>query len=150
MITYNRFQGDPALKITVDGADMTFKGGQPVMDQGFNNAALISLFTRRGWWGNALFQDVNQQIGSDFEEPRTIINVQTINDYTDAARGALRWMKESGVASKIDVTVTNPNMQQIRTAVVIYPPGQDIRSLLFLKNGINWISQTLNPAHGRL
>jgi phage gp46-like protein len=150
MRAFNRFQGDPALQITLNGADMRFIGGQPVMDQGVNNAALISLFTKRGWWGNVLFTDVNQKIGADFEEIRTIVDVQTLNDYNDAARGALKWMTDSGLASRVDVDVTNPVTNQIRTTVAIYPPGQDLEELKFLKNGINWISQAANPAHERL
>ena len=147
---YNRFQGDPKITLTPDGASMMFKGGQPVMDQGIENAAILSLFTQSGWWGNALISDVNKKIGSNFERQRTIIDVQTINDVYDDAVSALKWMQDSGLASNIDVTVTNPVGDQIKTAVVISPPGQDAKKLLFLKNGINWIAQAQNPAHERI
>ncbi len=147
--TKNRYQGDPAIELTPSGASMTFKGGQPVMDQGIENAVIISLFTKPGWWGNTLITDENKKIGSTFEQIRTIIDVQTINDITDAATQALAWMKNSNLANKTEVTVTNPIGDQIKTAILIMPPGQDARKLLFLKNGLNWISQAQNPAHER-
>lgn len=147
---YNRFSGDPAVKLTPDGAKMLFVGGQPVMDAGLNNAALISLYTKLGWWGNALLTDPNQQIGSDFEEVRTIVDRQTINDYTDSANRALQSMIDSGISQRNEVTVTNPKGDQIQTEIKIYPPGQDVQQLLLLKNGINWINQAINPAHERM
>ena len=49
---YNRFQGDVAVSITEDGAKMKFINGQPVMDQGLENAVLISLFTKKGYFEN--------------------------------------------------------------------------------------------------
>lgn len=146
----NRFQGDPAIKLTPDGAKMKFIGGQPIMDQGFDNAVQISLFTKPGWWGNDLVIEDNKKIGSTFQEQRTIVDIQTINDYTDAAKLALNWMIDNNIASKIEINVTNPNMNYIKTSIFIYPPGQDASKLLFLQNGINWISQAKNPAYERL
>jgi phage gp46-like protein len=146
----DRFQGDPAVKITEGGASMTFKGGQPVMDQGFENAVQMSLFTKPGWWGNVLLTEDEQKIGSNFEQIRTIVDVQTINDYADDARVAMRWMISSRLAESIDVTVLNPYLNQIHTSVIIRPPGRDSAKLLFLKNGINWIMQATYPANERL
>lgn len=147
---YDRFQGDPAIRITENGASMSFKGGQPVMDMGIDNAAQISLFTDPGWWGNALVTEESQKIGSDFDMIRTIIDVQTINDITDAARLALLWMTQTRLAGSVDVAVTNPSGGQIRTAVTITPPTGDAQQLLFFKNGVNWIYQSLFPAHERM
>lgn len=146
---FNRFQGDPAIKLTPGGADMKFIGGQPVMDQGIENAAIISLFTKPGWWGNSLITENNKKIGSKFQQQRTIIDIDTINDYTDDATIALQWMVNSRLASKVDITVTNHRGDEIKTDIKIYPPGQTLRQLLFLKNGLNWIAQSCNPAHER-
>lgn len=150
MITNNRFQGDPAIKITERGAHMLFIGGQPVMDQGLENAAQISLFTKLGWWGNTLISDPNRKIGSSFQENRTIVEIQTLNDYRDAADAALKWMKDVGLASKIEIEVMNPYTDHIYTTIKIYPPGQDAEELIFLNNGLNWIYQAGNPANERL
>jgi phage gp46-like protein len=149
---YNRFAGDPALKITEDGADLEFVGGQPIMDQGLENAAIISLFTRPGWWGNTLFDQESEKIGSGYEDAcnQPIVAISSINDVSDAATKALNWMRDANMARNIGVTVTNPRNDYLKTDIKIEPPGQDIRQLLFLKNGINWISQALNPAHTRL
>lgn len=149
-MTFDRFQGDIAVKITEQGATMEFKGGQPVMDQGLENAAQISIFTKRGYWGNTLTQDENEKIGSDFEQGRTVIDIETINDYTDDARIALQWMKNVGLASKIDISVLNPKLDLISTSIKIYLPGVGtLTELLFIKNGINWLQQAANPAHER-
>lgn len=146
---FDRFQGDPAIKITADGATMKFINGQPVMDQGLENAVLISLFTKKGWWGNTLIKDENKKIGSDFEQVRTIIDVQTINDYLIAAQQATDWMKTVGLASTIDIVVTNPSIDVIKMQMTIHSPGQDVQEFLFFKNSLNWISQAVNPAHER-
>jgi len=150
MTVYNRFYGDPKIKVTDSGASMTFKGGQPVMDQGLENAVIISLFTKPGFWGNDLIREQSQKIGSKYERQRTIIDVQTINDVRDDAKNALKWMRDKNVASKIDIAATNPYNDQIQTAIKIYLPGQDAQELLFFKNGINWINQALNPAYERI
>ena len=149
MTTYNRFQGEPAVTLKNGGASMQYISGQPVMDQGLENTTQISLFTKPGWWGNVLFSDPNKKIGSTFQEIRPIIDIQTINDYTDAADDALSWMKKVKLASKIDIEVTNPYNDQIRTKIIITPPGQNINELLFTSNGLNWIAQANNPAHAR-
>lgn len=146
---FDRFQGDPAVKITENGATMTFRGGQPVMDQGLENAVQISLFTLPGWWGNDLFDNESEKIGSTFQVVRTIVDLDTINDYTDAARVALSWMKANRLVSEINILVTNPYLNQIRTAIALSPPGQDVQEFLFTQSGLSWIAQSLNPAHER-
>jgi phage gp46-like protein len=147
---YNRYQGDPAVKITPDGAKMKFVGGQPIMDQGFENAAQISLYTKKGWWGNALLVNDNQKIGSDFTKIRTVVDVQTINDYRRNAELALKWMLDTGLADSITVTVTNPYTNQIWNTIIITPPGKDAQTLLFIKNGLNWIYQAEFPVSEKM
>lgn len=149
---YNRFQGDPAVKITEDGAKMKFINGQPVMDQGLENAVLISLFTKKGYWGNALITEESRKIGSDVEitalDP--IVSIQSINNMTDAIDKALAWMTDTKLSQENEITVTNPTSNNLRATIKITPPGRDSQTLLFLKNGLNWISQAQNPAHERL
>lgn len=145
----SRYQGDPAISVDEMGAHMTFRGGQPVMDRGLENYVLISLLTLPGWWGNVLTTDPNRRLGSSFSRPRTHVDVRTVNEYGDDARSALRAMTDSGLASKIDVAVANPRADEIRTTIRIYPPGQDARTLVFTRNGLNWIAQATEPAHER-
>lgn len=144
------YGGDPAVKITPDGAKMKFLGGEPIKDKGLENYVQISLFSLPGWWGNTLFSDPNHKIGSDFSTPEPVIEVQTINNKRNQAREALKAMTDSKLASKVDIIITNPKLDYLKTDIMIYPPGQDIQHLLFLKNGINWINQAVNPVHERM
>lgn len=149
---YNRYAGDPAVTITPDGAKMKFINGEPVKDQGLENAVLISLFTKRGYWGNSLISEESKKIGSDVEvtalEP--IVSIQSVNNMTDAIDRALKWMTDTKLSQNNEITVTNPSSNNLRATIKITPPGRDSQTLLFLKNGLNWIGQALNPAHGRL
>jgi phage gp46-like protein len=148
---FDRFQGDPALFIDENGAYIEFKGGQPVMDQGLHNAALISLLTDQGYWGNKLREDPDNEIGSDFIEmsKKPIINLKSLIDAEKAAGNALEWMKEKGIASSIDVTASNPSSNQTFLTVVIHPPAGQAFTLQLVKNISNWIMQAKYPAHAR-
>lgn len=120
------------------------------MDQGIENVVTISLFTKKGWWGNALIKDKNKKIGSDFEQVRTTVDIQTINDYREAAEKALAWMRTVNLASSLDIRVINPRTDWIKTGISVFSPGKDVQEFLFLKNGLNWLSQAKNPAHERM
>lgn len=152
MTIYNRFAGDPSVTITPDGAKMKFINGEPVKDQGLENAVLISLFTRRGYWGNSLISEESKKIGSDVEsvslEP--IVSIQSVNNMTDAIDRALKWMTDTKLSQDNEITVTNPSSNNLKATIKITPPGRDSQTLLFLKNGLNWIGQALNPAHTRM
>jgi phage gp46-like protein len=142
------FQGDPKIYITLNGANLDFRGGQPVMDQGLENYALLQLFTKSGWIGNALFSDPNQKIGSDFEEAnKAPITVSSLNDVRDAAEKALQIMVDSGLASEIIVDTTNPSGSIRQTNILIRPVGADAFQLSVSKNGANWIAQIKDPAY---
>ena len=137
------------MKITESGAHMKFIDGQLIMDAGLENAVQISLFTKPGWWGNAIIKNSNRKIGSEYQKIR-VTDIKTINDVRDAAEKALAWMKDVGLASKIDISVINPFTNHIYTTIKIYPPGQDAQELIFISNGINWLYQAGNPANERM
>ncbi len=142
----DRFQGDPRLVLTENGAKLIFTGGQPILDAGVENLALISLFTMRGWAGNVLFEDPNQKIGSDFvTASRGAITLTSLNKIRDAALKALT----NPLFGSVEVEVTNPTSYQIKTDIVLKPPGEDPQALTLLKNGINWIVQGTDPASER-
>lgn len=141
------FQGDPRLVLDENGADLPFRGGQPIMDRGLENLVLISLFTKPGWAGNVLFPDENQKIGSDFEDSTNqAITLQSLNDTRQAALEALK----NDAFADVDVEVTNPVSTRRDILIKISPPGRDQQTLLLQKNGTNWIFQKLDPAHRRL
>lgn len=140
------FSGDPRLFLSENGSRFIFRGGQPVMDRGLENLALISLFTGRDWVGNTLFSDIDQQIGSDFEEAaKQPITLSMFNDVAQAAERAL----DNPAFGNVIVTVGNPSGDRLDVIILIEPPGQDSRVLILSRNGDNWIAQKIEPAEGR-
>jgi len=144
------FQGDPAVNLTSDGANLKFIQGQPVMDKGFENAVLFSLFTKENWAGNDLFDQTDQKIGSDFEESMLLpINLDGINKRRQAAENALAWMKNQGKVKDVIVTVTNPSADIIIVNIDITPPNGDAVNLTLENFGASWRFQRDDPAHRR-
>jgi phage gp46-like protein len=147
----DRYQGDPKLTLDENGSDLTFKGGQPEMDRGLENAVFISLFTKESWVGNALFTDINQQIGSDFlDTVNQPITVTALNDIANSAERALQWMIDSDIAANITARATNPRNDWIEVAILIEPPTADPVILLAKQNGVNWSLQKIDPAYLRV
>lgn len=147
----NRFQGDPRLILTADGSTLKFKGGQPVMDGGWENYVLIALLTRPGWCGNTLFDDPSQQIGSDFEEANELpITIENNDKVREAAKRALANMETDSLVSRIEIEVTNPFGYARQTRILITSPGGDVEELFIVKNGLNWLAQATDPAYKRI
>jgi phage gp46-like protein len=140
------YQGDPQININENGASLNFVGGQPTMDRGLENLGKISLFTEPGWAGNTLFDEIDQQAGSKFEEiSRQPITLQMLNDLRNAAENAL----DNPAFGNVEVSINNPSGYRLNVTITLSPPGQDIKTLLLTKNGLNWIAQALDPAHLR-
>jgi len=151
MTTFDRFQGDPRLVIGDDGSTISVDGGQPVMDQGLENVPMIDLFTSLGWWGNFLFADTAQHIGSDFEKvARKAVTLEGINNTEAAAKRATQHMIDEGLASSVLVSARNPSGNKVDVGLLIQPPGKDLVALLATKHGSNWIAQLQDPANERL
>jgi len=134
------YQGDPRIVITEEGADIPFpgNGGQPEMEQGVENLAILSLFTKLGWPGNFYFNNINNQVGSDYqsiaEGPITLTSIEALRQST------LRALKNSAFGD-VESTVTILSQGQIKNKIIIKPPGQDIQEIILEKNGLNWIFQ---------
>lgn len=139
------FQGDPAIKITPNGATLTYIGGQPILDSGIENQALISLFTAKDWPGNFLLPP-ESQIGSDFEKlasgPITLSKLSLIEKSAESALKAPIFGKVTAVASNPESWITAVNIK-------IEPPGGRAFEISLVSNGQNWINQAENPAHER-
>jgi len=142
------FEGDPKLILDKDGADLVYHDGQPVMDQGLENNALISLFTAPGWAGNILLAD-DQKIGSDFEaQARGTLTLSKLSDIENAAERALSSTVQQ--LTKNIAEVNNPIGNQLDMLLRLAPPGEDVNLLLTSKNGLNWRSQALDPANEKV
>ena len=141
------YDGDPRIFIGQDGAYLDFRGGQPVMDAGIENALIISLHTKEGWAGNYLFDTPDQKIGSKFEaENETSITRQGLLNRIDAANKAVEWMIKNNMSSEIPVDLSNPSGIRVDYVFTVKPQGRNLSQILLTKNGLNWQEQVLNPA----
>ncbi len=144
------YQGDPRLFMNENGSFLDFRGGQPIMDAGLENSVLISLFTRPGWVGNTVFQDIEVHIGSDYEEAfNQPLTVSALADIQQAAERALEWMIDVNLARSITVTASNDQAFRVNTTILIQPPDLPLVELVLIRNGVNWIIQRDNPASKR-
>jgi hypothetical protein len=101
-------------------------------DIGFENFALISLFTRVGWAGNKLLID---PIGSDFEEVcHGPITKSLLNDVRDSAERALK----SSIFGKVSVAVSNPSGDRLNVRISLSPPGSNVQAIMLTRYGGNW------------
>ena len=115
------YSGDPALFLTADGADFLYVAGQPVMDQGVQNQALIAVLTSDvdpvsgfEWCGNKLLPDA-QKIGSPtvslvrgsqtLKTLHLIENADTIA-LSDPVFGAVQAVATNPVADYIELVIT--------------------------------------------
>jgi phage gp46-like protein len=148
-----QYDGDPRIEIEENGAEIYFVGGQPIMDRGLENAAIISLFTDEDWAGNALLTGPGEAIGSKFEKQATeeAITLTTLDTLAELAKAALAWMITLKVAGAIDAALSNPTGRQIEGTLTITPPGGGSATALALtRNGPNWTAQKTDPAYARL
>jgi len=141
------FSGDPYITLGPNGSRLHYTGGQPVMDQGIENLAIIALFTRQGWAGNTFFTDPNQEIGADFVDAAN--QPITINSLTDVEQAAVRAL-DSPAFGRVTATATNPVSDRLVVRILIEPPGQDSATIILTRNGLNWQAQAVNPAHARV
>lgn len=135
------YEGDPKIFIDEEGMDWNFPGdgGQPEMEQGVENQALISLFTDEGWPGNFYFKNVDQKIGSDYSEktklPITLPNLEVIR------KSSIKALKNP-IFGTVTSVVTAPKNNFIKNVMTVSPIGGGIDELILTKNGINWKIQS--------
>lgn len=132
------FDGDPCITIDADGADFTFIGGQPIMDQGFENHVNISMLTEPNWWGNDLEPVAARQLNSDFlPTSRRPINRQMLIDLARSAERSVAGDEFKTVVSE----ATNPRSQNINVKTLYTSPGGTLKELILTRSGQNWINQ---------
>jgi phage gp46-like protein len=130
------YDGDLMLYPTPDGGDINLVGGQPDMDAGLWTAIYLSLFSGK-WWGNAISEQAARFADSIEAVIRTDSNRDRL-DVEEAARKALQWLLDEGIASAVDVQATIPATGWIALAVTITEPGAEPAVLRYK---INWAGQ---------
>ena len=141
----NIYQGDPKINITENGAEINFPGnaGQPEMEQGVENLAILSLFTKQKWEGNFYFKNADNKIGSDYEKtsqlPITLSNIELLRQSTIRSLG-------NKAFGSVNSDVTVPSSNGWKNVIDIKPPGKDSQEIILQKNGLNWILQKLKDS----
>ena len=149
-MAYDRTQGDPKIKIDEDGADLVFRGGQPIMDSGLENAVLISLFSGSEWFGNA-FSLPSSRIESRFYAlSLKPITVSRLAELERAAKADLKGLVSAGAIADPFVRASNPSGDRIIVELTISPPGAEAETILLSRYGGNWSVQTTKPASARV
>lgn len=145
------FQGDPRLVMGANGTTLKFIGGQPVMDAGLENYILIRLFTKQGWVGNYLFPDLDNQIGTDFEEVASgTLTLQKLIDIEKAAERALKKLVDTGFAESVRAEVFNPQTDNLRLNITVKQPDQEAETLTLNRVNSVWRSQFDDPAYKKI
>ena len=141
------FGGDPRIILGPDGADFVYQGGQPVMDQGVENQALIPLLTSdvdpvsgQDWPGNVFLGEA-QKIGSDYQRlaqgPQTL---KTLHLIEDAAVRAL----DDPIFGSVAAVATNPTSSYVKSVI---HAAQGVLTLGGAQS--NWTAQAQFPASVR-
>ena len=131
------FQGDLKLYLDQDGADVNITGGQPEMDPGWNNTAVLGLFAE-DWIGNVFMTDA-QELESDYV--KTAQGTLTLSVLDDIEKSAIRSLQAPAFGT-ISVEVTNPRSVEIQTRIIVNPPNGDPEEFLTTRNGLTWIAQS--------
>lgn len=138
------YDGDPRLIETDSGADLSISNGQPVMDEGLENAVYLSLFSNPTWWGNIIAADGSERYESQLESlyRRTLTN-QTRLDAEKYASDALAWMKTDGIADKITVSAIILGVNMLGLHIKIEQPGVTREPIKYL---LNWATMEARVA----
>jgi len=149
-MAYDRTQGDPKIAMLDDGADLVFRGGQPVMDSGLENAVLISLFSGAEWFGNA-FAQPSARIESRFY-PLTLkaITLSRLAELERAVKADLSSLVAQGIIAEPAVRASNPSGERLVVEIKVSPPGAETETILLSRYGANWSVQTTHPANTRV
>ena len=139
--------GEPKLIPTPDGARLDFSGGQPLMEQGLENAVYLSLFVG-DWWGNATVPERDRQASrvQQVADRATLSNRSRL-DIEAAANEALGWMVNDGIAESVRTTAVLVGVQTAELTVTIEQPGA---SPVILRYQVNWDKQRDATDAGRV
>ena len=132
---------DIYLKTTNGIADMVIVNGLPQLTDGLDNSVYLSLFMP-AWWGNDISDD-DQKYESEIPvimAEQSLTN-QARLDIIEAAKKALDWMVEKGIATSRDARAEIPEVGRLNLAVTITEPEQDDPSVFAYS--LNWDAQEI-------
>lgn len=126
LIKKNRTQGDVKIYPQPLGYSIIYSGGQPIMDQGLENAVTMLLYTAPDWPVNHILP-TQYQIGSDLSPLLSgPITVGTLRGIEVAAEAALAPLISTGAAASVEASAVNRLGHQIVLTVTVYPPDGGI------------------------
>jgi phage gp46-like protein len=133
------FDGDPKMYSTGGESDLLIADGQPVMDEGLENAVFLSLFSTTGWWGNAVSSE-DEKLGSELQTVlrRTLNNAARL-DAEQYAKDALAWLLSAGIAKSVAVSATIPAVGVLGLVVTVEQPDRTSA----VRYQINWAEMSV-------
>lgn len=135
--------GDPKLIEAGSSWALSIINGQPVMDEGLENAVSLSLFTPATYWGNILAQGPSQSYVSRFPELyRRPLTNQTRIDAEKYADEALAWMVAERIAEKITVIASIPSVNVLFLVIKIEQPQRTVT----VRYQLNWAAMEARVA----
>lgn len=132
--------------------DLKISNGDLAPDDGLETAVMISVFTdkrvtedelpqfersKRGWWGDLLPVEPNDQIGSrlwTIQREKVLTNILRRSE--ELIKESLQWMLEDGVARSITVTSSYDENNILIAETTIERPNEDQTRFQ-----INWEAQ---------
>lgn len=133
-------QGDVLLQHTNDGGEIDFEADMVLFSGGLETACYISMFggneqdngsqnSPQTWWGNTLEADPDYKIRALTAHllrsiPAVPYNLGRIKN---AVKSDLGWLRTTGAASSLEVSVRIPELNKIEIAVEIQAIGFEAR-----------------------
>jgi phage gp46-like protein len=131
------------LKLTITGGtpDITIVNGKPETTDGLFNAVFLSLFTPP-YWGNAVSGQEERYSSTIPEIMSRPLTATARLDVIAAAKDALSWMIDEGVADEIEVAAELQGSGRLNLAVTISEPSGDST----FAYALNWDAQEVEIA----
>lgn len=121
---------DPDIELKPDG--------DPRLTGGLDTAVYLSLFTPP-WWGNSIATQAERYTSTIPELYGEPLTNQTRLSIIAAAKEALKWMKDEGIAEDVLVRAEIPKTGTLYIAVTINELNREAETTLAY--GVNWDKQ---------
>jgi phage gp46-like protein len=129
------YEGDPKLFPCGDACDLEIVNGQPIMDDGLENAVFLSIFTTAQWWGNSVALDDAERYLSRFNElQRRTLTEAALLDAEEYAKAALAWLVAGRIAASVTVAASIMADGFLGLEVVVSRPDRSQT----IRYSVNW------------